>query len=378
MKSKNPSSYDILFIDKKIKKKIDEDQENIDEIIERKNKLDRKLKRTKSYRDRQEIIKKIDTMDTYIRDIQTDFHRSMYISRTIHIIQEYKNLLEKVVEKDFVSGITKNSDDAEVDKYKKECLVSDYIKIAKEYIDIPPIQLKVKKIDNTCSCCGSTDDLIENTEYSTVCHNCGNEMILIRNKPTYKDIDRVNITTKYKYDRISHFRDIMNKYQAKQTNTIPENVFDYINTQLASHGILIDSTDFAIKYSKVKKSHISMFLKEGGFSEHYDDCIYIYCAITHTKPPDITHIESNVMEDFKLLITTYNLIKNTDSMNVGNKKRKNFLNSQYILYQLLRRHKYKCKKEDFNILKTRDRRMEHDEVYMKLCEKLKWTFRSTI
>lgn len=377
MKSKNPSSYDILFIDKKIKKKIEDDKENIHKIIEQKNKLERKLKRTKSYKDRNDIMKKIDDMQTYIRDMESDYHLSMYITRTIHIVNEYESLLDKVVEKDFVSGKTKNINDAEINKHKKECLIDEYIKIAKEYIDIPPIQCKVKKIDNLCNGCGSGNGLIENTDYSTVCFNCGNEMILIKNKPTYKDIDRVNITAKYKYDRISHFKDIMNKFQAKQTNTIPDKVFDYINKQLESHGLLIDSKDNVLKYSKVKKSHILMFLKEGGFSEHYDDCIYIYCTITFTKPPNITHIEEEIMNDFKLLISTYNSIKNQENT-ICKKRRKNFLNSQYILYQLLRKHKYDCKKEDFNILKTRDRRIEHDEVYMKLCEKLKWTFRSTI
>ncbi len=378
MKIKNQSSYDILFIDKKIQKKINDDKENIDKIEDTKKKLERKLTRTRSYRDSKEIADKIEKLSIHIRDIKSDIHNSMYISRTSEILANYTQLLEKAVEKDFVSGKTKNKNDTIDDENRKEELINLYISIAQEYIEVPKLENKIKKIKNVCVLCGYTE-LEENTEYTNICYDCGAENILIQNKPTYRDIDRVNITTKYKYDRISHFKDIMNKYQAKQSNNIPDKVFEYIRGQLKSHGLLGESEESNIKYSKVKKSHISMFLKEGGFSEHYDDCIYIYCNITRKSPPNISHIEEKIMDDFKLLIETYNIVKNSNHWSGGGgKKRKNFLNSQYVLYQLLRRHKYKCKKEDFNILKTRDRRMEHDEVYMGLCEKLKWTFTTTI
>ena len=378
MKSINQTTHDIIFIDKKVKKKLREEKENISDLEKKKKKLIRKLKQTKGYRDRLNINNDICDIEIYIRDVLDDFHISMYITRTMHIINQYNDLLEKVVEKDFVSGVTKNPDCAKLNKTKKEDLVDEYLLIASEYIDIKPIQVNIKKIKKNCTLCDSSDELVENTDYTTVCYNCGNEIKMIKNNPTYKDIDRVNITNKYKYDRISHFKDIMNKYQAKQTNTINDQVFSYINEQLESHGLLVNSPISSVKYSKVNKSHISMFLKEGGFSENYDDCVLIYCSITNTKPPNISHIEQSIMEDFEKLIKTYNSMKSTSDSFVGTKKRKNFLNSQYVLYQLLRRHKYRCKKEDFNILKTRDRRIEHDEVYMKLCDELKWTFISTI
>ena len=52
--------------------------------------------------------------------------------------------------------------------------------------------------------------------------------------------------------------------------------------------------------------------------------------------------------------------------------RKNFINTQYVLFQLLRRHRHSCKKEEFIILKTIDRKFFHDEICKELFEELGW------
>ena len=44
----------------------------------------------------------------------------------------------------------------------------------------------------------------------------------------------------------------------------------------------------------------------------------------------------------------------------------------YVFFQLLNKNKYPCKKEDFNILKTIDRKSFHDDVFKELFEELGW------
>ncbi len=38
-------------------------------------------------------------------------------------------------------------------------------------------------------------------------------------------------------------------------------------------------------------------------------------------------------------------------------KEKNFINTQYVLFQLLRKHGYNCNKDDFAVLKPREKSM---------------------
>ena len=83
--------------------------------------------------------------------------------------------------------------------------------------------------------------------------------------------------------------------------------------------------------------------------------------------------EPKLLEDFDLLVYQY------DKKYKKNKKlsRKNFINTHYVLYQLLRRHKYPCKKTDFNILKSNERKSFHDKICKELFKDLGWNFTTT-
>ena len=113
-----------------------------------------------------------------------------------------------------------------------------------------------------------------------------------------------------------------------------------------------------------------MFLKETGNSRFYDNFRLIHYNLTGIKPDDITYLENKLMHDIELLSEKYEqkMIKE------GNIERKSFINSQYVLYQLLNRHKYPCNRDDFNLLKTIDRVHFHEEICKELFEKLGWNF----
>ena len=53
-----------------------------------------------------------------------------------------------------------------------------------------------------------------------------------------------------------------------------------------------------------------------------------------------------------------------------NKERKSFISNQYILYQLLMNYHHPCKKEEFALLKTLDRKYFHDELTKTIFEEL--------
>jgi hypothetical protein len=118
--------------------------------------------------------------------------------------------------------------------------------------------------------------------------------------------------------------------------------------------------------SKITKEHITLFLKETGFSKHYEDVVLIHATLTGKPAPDISHLENDLIYDFDVLTDIY------DKKYKNASDRKNFINTQYVLYQLLRRHKYPCRKEDFNILKTIDRKYYHDVVCAELFQQVGW------
>jgi hypothetical protein len=171
---------------------------------------------------------------------------------------------------------------------------------------------------------------------------------------------------KYHYDKKCHFRDTINQYQGKQNKYIPSKLFDELNIILQKHGLLLDSNNPNIKYSKVTKDHIRLFLNEIEYSKYYEDLQLIYYKLTSKPCPDINSIEKQLYEDFDRLVEAFLSLPNID--------RKNFLNSHYVLRQLLLRRNIKVPENDLSILKTTSRMRDHDDIYEICCNILGWNF----
>ena len=123
-------------------------------------------------------------------------------------------------------------------------------------------------------------------------------------------------------------------------------------------------------FRELQKNIFKFFLKETGHSKHYEDNVLIHYNITGKKPPDISHLEANLLEDFDILTNIYDKkYRKNSTIN-----RKNFINTQYVLYQLLCKYKYPCDKLEFNILKTVERKSFHDDICKELFDELAWNF----
>jgi argonaute-like protein implicated in RNA metabolism and viral defense len=164
----------------------------------------------------------------------------------------------------------------------------------------------------------------------------------------------------------------MKQFQGKQNCKIPESVYTDLEAKFTMYRLLLDSDNPTIKYSKITKQHILMFLKELKYAKQYENVNVIYSTITGKSVDNISHIEKYLLEDFKELVTLYDNLHSKDKSEELD--RKNFLNVQYLLFQLLRRHGYNCKIDEFAILKTTDRKMFHDKICCNLFRHLGWNF----
>ena len=218
-------------------------------------------------------------------------------------------------------------------------------------------------------------NLIMSHENMLVCEKCGftPEQNNVSTSISFKDINRVNLASKYLYDRITHFKDCINQFQGKQNCTIDKSVYDDLIRQFLLHDLIPEnhvSIPKETAFQRITKEHIMLFLKDCRHTKHYEDVVLIHSHFTGIQPPDITHLENQLLHDFDQLTCLYDKKHRQQD-------RKNFINTQYVLYQLLKRHKFPCKKEDFNILKTIDRKFYHDDICKSLFEELHWNFNPT-
>lgn len=252
---------------------------------------------------------------------------------------------------------------------------ANYIEILKkyniDYTDIEEIPTPKYQKKN-CSHCNSQEFIINFDQNLEICETCGKQEEKSYKSISFKDITRINLSNKYNYERRVHFKDCINQYQGKQNSTISDEVYRVLEEQFELHGLLKGNSNTAkkIRFENITKENVLLFLKETNHSKHYEDVVLIYHKMTGKPVDDISAIEQQLMEDFDKISSLYDKkFKFT-----GKIERKSFINTQYVLFQLLRRHKYPCKKEDFNMLKTLDRKSFHDDIVRELFESLNFNF----
>lgn len=348
---------DILEIDLKIQKSFNQEYQNIS-IYQ--NKL-KSLKEITNSRFDDHISNNIKALEDKIKECEIKSKLNFYISETVCILEEYKKLLRIPTKISFMKP--KPSSNEEINEIKKRYLI-----IAKDYYDI---NISIPSSDTIkCLNCSNVKNFDVVDDISYVCRDCGYSQEKRSVISSYCDINRVNIVTKYSYDRKIHFRDCLNQYQGTQSSYIDPNIYIMLETELENHNLLVGdrNTPKEIRFEKVTKKHILLFLRELGFSKQYENIVLIHYTLTGKKPDNISHLFDRLLTDFDILLDTYDkLVKNTID-------RKSFINSHCVLYQLLVKYKHPCNKEDFNILKTHERQTFHDDITSKLFEHLGWQF----
>uniref|UniRef100_A0A6C0KEV5 Uncharacterized protein n=1 Tax=viral metagenome TaxID=1070528 RepID=A0A6C0KEV5_9ZZZZ len=253
-------------------------------------------------------------------------------------------------------------------------ITSSYLDILKkydiDYKELEDLTKNQKKSKKVCSLCNSQEFITNFDQNLEICENCGKQEEKSHKSTSFKDITRINLSNKYNYERRIHFKDCINQYQGKQNATIADKVYQDLEEQFEQHGLLTASPIKKTRFESITKEHVLLFLKETNHSKHYEDVVLIYHKMTGKPIDDISHLEPQLMEDFDKISNLYDKrFKFT-----GKIDRKSFINTQYVLFQLLRKYKYPCKKEDFNMLKTLDRKSFHDDIVRELFETLNFNF----
>jgi len=357
-------TVDILNIDTQIRTSFDTEYSKLPSYNKKLEDLRETITNIKNGRTNNRILKDLEdnesNLSKYIKNLENKVDYHMYIMKTLPIIEEYKQILQTPVKMSFLGKSTKNNK-------QKAQLINNYLDTANSYTTININEYVDKSQTIQCNNCNNKKDfdIIEKNIY--ICQNCYAQQLVLRHISSYHDIERINISSKYMYDRKIHFRDCIKQYQGKQNSTILPKIYTALEEQFEKHHLLLGDKDThkEERFKNLTKNQVLLFLKELGYSNHYENVHLIHYTFTNKKPDDISYLEDQLLDDFDALTDLYD--KKYKNIN-----RKNFINTQYVLYQLLRRHKHECNKDEFIILKTIDRKFFHDEVCKNLFEELGW------
>ncbi len=297
---------------------------------------------------KKELTEKINKLDGNALYIE-------YIASTKKILDKYNELVKVPIK------IGKKSEEQKENK-EITLLKEEFLNIVKTYITLDDEETK----SIVCKC---GQPLRKN---EVTCNSCGISITVYSNVPTFTSTDRINNSSTYKYERRVHFRDTMNQFQGIQNKKISPEVFNKIEKEFISRHIIPEGTKPSSEMSekerhsvfkKVNKNILKDSLKTIKCAKLYEDINFFNKYYTGEKCADISHLKDTLMNDFDKLTNAFDILLAKGEI----KERKSFISVQYVLYQLLQHHKFKCSYKDFTIVSTLERLTKHNELYKKLC-----------
>lgn len=350
-KKNNSKSQDLFELHNQILNLLDEEFEQLPELYKKAKRFEWIASNSDNDIEKQLANKELTQLTTKIKLIESGFREAKYIHSTENILKEYTELINKPIQVDFMGNRVYDQQD------RKQELIMEFLNIAKNYIPVKPIEGKRKSM----ICCECKIELQREDDFLFVCPMCGFAVKHLASVASYQENNRINVAQRYVYDKRAHFGDSIKKFQAKQNTTISEDVYRDLWDKLNSHDIPIE---------RLTKDHLYEFLKLTGHSDHYEDITLIFCEMTKKPAPNISHLEQKLFSLFDEVDPVYERVKPQG--------RVNFLNGQFVLFKLLQKLKYPCREEDFYILKTREKMLEHDQIWKKICNELSWTYIATV
>jgi len=297
-----------------------------------------------------------------IKDLESTMEYALYDYKTSIILEEYSKIVESTSVKSFL--LNKTKEDVEKEKRLQE-LRNSYIGTCRQHLDIRIQKRRVHRalVCKNCGCTNMRVNIDDDSLY--VCTTCYAEEEILIDAPSFKDTDRVNLSSKYTYTRKGHFIDASKRIQGTQ-NVDPKKIdkaLEIIREEMRHHGLIAEQGYI----NSVSRDNIHTFLTEQSLAPHYEDLPLLYSMITGVPCIDISEYMDDLLNDFEQLEEALEKIKD--------ESRVNSLNVYFKLCALLQRRGFKCKKDDFYILKTKAKEDEHNDKLEQAYNLLGWEWK---
>jgi len=241
---------------------------------------------------------------------------------------------------------------------KNKNIVQKYLtNIDESFLDMNSF---IKETD-ICSNCHKGEMIPLDDEGVLICNNCAvNVPYLIENeKPSYKEPPKE--VCFYAYKKINHFKEILAQFQGKETTQIPDDVIEQIQQQIKKERIGIE----LLTHHKTKE-----ILKKLGFNKYYEHIAFIKNKLGIKPPVFSPELEDTLCNLFMEIQAPY--AKTCPDYRV------NFLNYYYVLFKFCELLEESQFLDDIPLLKDREKLIEQDETWKKMCVELNWEFIPTV
>ena len=215
-----------------------------------------------------------------------------------------------------------------------------------------------------CEYCNEGELIPQDEEGVLICNNlkCCKFVTYIvdSNKPSNKEPpNEVSYTA---YIRLNHFKEILSQFQAKETTQIPEEVIENIRARIKKERI---TNMKEINYDKMRD-----ILRKLNYNKYFEHIQYIN-SLFGVKPPIMNE------ELHETLCVLFIEIQKPWAVHCP-PNRTNFFNYTYTLYQLCVLLDQTQYLPYIPMMKDREKQLEQDMIWKKVCEDLDWEYFPTV
>ena len=316
--------------------------------------------------EKEEEIKKIKSKIRNFKKEKDDYYLKNYnlifnYFEDKQTINENKNIKKNASNFFFFNKLTTDEEKNETVKNDKKTILNNHTRYFKNN-NFNAINFEDFIFDkDLCSSCKKGELIQVNHEGILVCNVCyKNFKYLVDNdKPSYKEPPKE--ISFYAYKRINHFREIIAQFQAKDTTDIPEEIIERIKNQIKKE---------RLELKEITNKKTKDILKKLKLNKYYEHIPFIKDKLG-IKPPIMSpQLEETLCNLFMEIQEPYSKFCPKD--------RVNFLNYYYTIYKL-------CELLDqtqflpyFPMLIDREKKIEQDVIWKKICNHLNWEYIPTI
>jgi hypothetical protein len=340
------------------------DKEVIPELNEKINTLKKCLNETVGNEKKKDIREKLNEIKLQKKELSRQ-KKKYYLDNSKYIFDYFEDKKNIGISCETISNVNtlniffgiKNEEMLETQIEKKDSVKKYFTNLSDSFLHIDDYTF----VDENCSFCKEGELIPVDDEGIMVCNVCYRNVpfVIESEKSSYKEPPKE--VCFYAYKRINHFREIIAQFQAKETTQIPEVVVDEIKNQIKKERVELKN----LTNSKAKE-----ILKKLGHNKYYEHIPFIK-DIIGIKPPIMTpELEDTLCNLFMEIQAPYAKHCPDD--------RVNFLNYYYTVYKLCELLDQKQFLPFFPMLKDREKKMEQDVIWKKICNDLDWEFVPTI
>ena len=351
----------------------EKDIETVEDLLQEKSSLQEKLHKNYIPKSGSKLEQHLVRKDRY-REVRSKVNslkkkRIDYFLDNSKYVFDYFENKKNISEGDCESkNVTKLNTFFKIDNEEEETKKSaekSNTNIIKEYLsNVDNAFLDVNKYvyaTDVCQQCFKGELIPIEDEGVLICNKCHNSVrYLVENdKPSYKEPPKE--VCFYAYKKINHFKEILSQFQGKETTQIPEPVIHDLQLQIKKERI--ELTD--LTYYKCKD-----LLKKLGYNKYYEHINFIKNKLG-IKPVVISQELEEILCNFFMEIQ-YPYAKHCPDYRV------NFLHYYYVLYKLFELLDQTTFLIHIPMLKDREKLIEQDTIWKRICDELNWEFIATI